>query len=167
MIRYDAKGFTKEHWTKWAADPIAVQCALNDRLTATKLEDTADMEQHPTYHLAMKMPMVLSNRSIYTSFYEKEEEDGSLILINSSQGNESIADANKALAKKDVIANAIITYTKGEFHENGCKLTQVISMNVGGMIPNFIQKKIAKRLADTTKHLVAYLLHGTIPEGIF
>ena len=84
VIRYDAEGFTKEDWLKWQADPIAVQCKLNDRLTATKLDDTPDLEGHATYHLAMKMPMVLSNRSIFTSFYQKENEDGSLILINSS-----------------------------------------------------------------------------------
>ena len=68
---------------------------------------------------------------------------------------------------KNVVANAIITYTKGEFFDGGCNLTQVISMQVGGMIPNWVQKKIAKRLTDTTKHLADYMMHGTIPEALF
>ena len=167
VIRYKAEGFTKETWKTWAADPIGVQCKLNDIMTATPLENNEDMDGHPTFHLHMKMPMMISNRSVVTSFYEEECEDGSLILINSSQGNEAIIEEQKKLIGKNVVANAIITYTKGEFYDGGCNLVQVISMNVNGMIPNFVQKKIAKRLADTTKHLVAYLLHGTIPKSVF
>ena len=95
IIKYKAAGFTKEHWNTWKADPIGVQCKLNDRLTATKLDDNEDMDGHPTFHLHMKMPLMISNRSIVTSFYEQENEDGSLILINSSQGNEAIVEAQK------------------------------------------------------------------------
>ena len=40
-------------------------------------------------------------------------------------------------------------------------------MNVAGMIPDFVQKKIAKRLVDTTKDLVAYMMHGTVPPKVF
>ena len=85
--------------------------------------DNEDMEGHPTYHLYMKMPMMISNRSIVTSFYSQENEDGSMILINSSQGNEAIIAEQKALIGKNVVANAIITYTKGEFYDGGCNFT--------------------------------------------
>ena len=33
VIKYKATGFTKEHWLKWAEDPVDVQCKLNDRLS--------------------------------------------------------------------------------------------------------------------------------------
>ena len=121
IIKYNAKGFTKEHWNKWAEDPVGVQAATNDIITPTRL---ADEDGHPTWHLHMKMPMVISNRSVVISFYEEELEDGSKILINSSQGNEEVIAAQKAtLIKKNVVANAIITYTKGEFYEGGTRLT--------------------------------------------
>ena len=40
-------------------------------------------------------------------------------------------------------------------------------MNVKGMIPKPVMKQIAKKLANTTKDLVAYLMHGTIPDKVF
>ena len=93
---------------------------LNKRLTATKLDDE---DSHPTYHIQMMIPVpVIRNRSIITSFYEQENDDGSLILINSSQGNEAVVEANKKLIGKNVVADAIITYTKGEFYEGGCNI---------------------------------------------
>ena len=85
VIRYRAEGFTKEHWEEWLKDPIGIQCTLNKRLTATKIEDNEDTDGHPTYHIEMHIPIpFIANRSIITSFYEQENEDGSLIRVNSS-----------------------------------------------------------------------------------
>ena len=72
----------------------------------------------------MKMPVMISNRSVVITIYQEELEDGSRILINSSQGNEEVVAANKEkLIKKNVVANAIITYTKGEFYDGGAHMT--------------------------------------------
>jgi len=49
---------------------------------------------------------------------------------------------------KDVIANNLVTYMSATPYEGGYELNQVISMDIAGMIPAFIKKKIAKKLAD-------------------
>ena len=85
IIKFRCDGFTEEHWQRWKADPIAVQQALNDKLSATRLEDDEDCK---VYHLHMKMPMMISNRSILTTFYEHEDSEGYRIVFHSSQGNE-------------------------------------------------------------------------------
>ena len=39
MIKFNCDGFTEEHWQRWKADPISIQTAMNERLTATQLDD--------------------------------------------------------------------------------------------------------------------------------
>ena len=87
LITFKCDGFTAEHFETWKNDPIAVQIAMNHgRLDATRLEDS---ESCAVYHLQMKMPMMISNRSILTCFYHHENEStGEKIVVHSSQGNE-------------------------------------------------------------------------------
>ena len=75
---------------QWKADPIAVQQAMNERLTSTRLKDD---EGCKVYHLKMKMPMMISNRSIITCFYEHKDPDtGFRFVVHSSQGNDDILE---------------------------------------------------------------------------
>lgn len=67
IIKFNCDGFTQEHWNRWKADPIAVQLAMNDRMMATRLPDD---EGCKCYHIQMRMPMMISNRSIVTCFYQ-------------------------------------------------------------------------------------------------
>ena len=54
-----------------------------------KIINTSE-DGHKVQHLMMKMPLVISNRSIITTFYEVEREDGWRALFHSSLGNEHI-----------------------------------------------------------------------------
>mmetsp|Transcript_42010 Transcript_42010/g.55349 ORF Transcript_42010/g.55349 Transcript_42010/m.55349 type:complete len:124 (-) Transcript_42010:130-501(-) len=118
----------------------------HDRLDAFRLDDD---EGCRVYHLKMKMPMMISNRSIITCFYEHyDAETDQRIVVHSSQGNEAvIADRQRDIGK-DVIANSIVTYMAGTPYEGGFELNQIISMDIAGMIPGFVKTKIAKRLAN-------------------
>ena len=72
---------------------MAVQEAMQDRLEAFRLNDD---EGCRVYHLRMKMPMMISNRSIVTTFYEhKDEATGFDIVAHSSRGNEAIVEDRK------------------------------------------------------------------------
>ena len=115
----------------------------------------------------MKLPPLLANRSIITTFYKTVLDDGSYILINSSLGNEDLVLENKKNIGKNVVAKANITFTKGTFYDWGCEIVQVISVNVMGSIPNFAQAIMTQFMADTTKNLVDYLVDGTIPRQLF
>lgn len=135
------------------------------RLDATRLEDS---ETCPVYHLQMSMPMMISNRSILTCFYHHNDEaTGEKIVVHSSQGNEAYVAERKPWIGKDVIANNIVTYTAGTAYEGGHELKYVISMDIAGMIPGFVKKKIATRLANVGLQIADYVMHGTIPPKPF
>ena len=93
LIKYRADGLTLEEWERWRQDPTGIGCAVNDRLTREVL---ADDEGRKVVHLMMKMPLVISNRSIITCIYEQEREDGWKTLFHSSQGNEEIVASRQA-----------------------------------------------------------------------
>ena len=70
----------------------------------------------------MKMPMVISNRSIVTCYYEAQKEDGTRMLMNSSRGNEEIQAANASKIGKDVVATIGINYISWKAYNGGIEL---------------------------------------------
>ena len=86
LIKYRCDGLTEETWSRWEQDPLAVATAINPKLTLHALPDD---EGHRMARLHMKMPMVISNRSIVTCFYRTERADGFKVVCHSSRGNEA------------------------------------------------------------------------------
>ena len=138
---------------------------MNERMTAFRLDDD---EGCKVYHIQMKMPMMISNRSIVTTFYEHEDADtGFKIVVHSSQGNEDIIMRRKNEIGKDVVARMVLTYMEARPCEGGYEMNQVISMDVAGMIPSFVKNKIAAKLANVGLQIADYIMHGTIPPKVF
>ena len=71
------------------------------------------------------------------------------------------------LIGNNVLAKNIITYTKAEFNKRGCKITQVISVDAGGMIPDFIKLRASMYYANSAMYLVDWLMNDIIPPPIF
>lgn len=163
IVKYKCMGFTEEHWQQWKADPIAVQQAMNDRMSSTRLDDD---EGCKVFHIKMNMPMMISNRSIVTCFYEHEDENGYRIVQHSSQGNDDILAAKRKEIGKDVVARMILTYMAAKPIEGGFELNQMVAMDIAGMIPGFVKNKIAKKLANVGLQISDYVMHGTIPPKI-
>ena len=145
LIKYRADGLTEEQWSQWTASPTIVAAALNPKLTRIELPDD---EGHKVVLLKMKMPMVISNRSIVTTFYEHTKEDGTKLIFHSSRGNEEIAAANADKIGKDVVGNNVITHMSFKPYEGGIELQQCVQMDPAGSIPSFIKNKMAKRMAN-------------------
>ena len=82
---------------------------LDNKLT---ISDTPDVDGYRCLVQHIKMPMLMTNRSIVQLYYVIENEDGSLEFIASSQGTEGVMADVASIVKKDVIANNIINYTK-------------------------------------------------------
>ena len=80
-----------EHMQRWREDPTAVQCAINPKQSREALPDTP--EGNKAWHIIYQMPMVLSNRSVITVYYETEEADGTQVVFHSSKGNDQIAES--------------------------------------------------------------------------
>ena len=137
---------------------------MNSKLTRVLLPDD---EGHKVYLLKMKMPMVISNRSIVTCYYEAQKEDGTRVLLNSSRGNEEIQAANADKIGKDVIASIGLNYISWKAYDGGIELVQINHSNPGGSIPGFMKSKSATRAANNLIHLVNYLQTGAKPEALF
>ena len=134
------------------------------RLSSIALPDDQGCKM---FHIKMKMPMMISNRSIITCFYEHELEDGTKLKFHSSQGNESAVEAQRAEIGKDVIGINEITWFSWKPYDGGLELKQIMKMDPAGMIPGFVKNKIAKRAAGGLLLLVDYLKTGAIPEDMF
>ena len=105
LSKYRADGFTEELLEQWRADPSSIGPQLNPKLTRTVLPED---EGHQVVLVQIKMPMMISNRSTVSCFYEHEREDGFKLKMNSSRGNEEIIAAQAAAIGKDVVANNVL-----------------------------------------------------------
>ena len=101
--------------------------------------------------------MVISNRSIVTCYYEAQKEDGTRIIMNSSQGNEEIQAANADKIGKDVVANITLNYVSMKAYDGGFELCQINQSDPNGSIPGFMKTKMAKNKAKMLLNLVNYL----------
>ena len=93
LIKWRCEGLTEEQWETWRADPTVVAAAINAKLTRIELPDD---EGHRVRLLKMKMPMLISDRSTLTTFYEHTKEDGTKVMMHSSKGNEDLVVTHKA-----------------------------------------------------------------------
>jgi len=160
MIKYRADGLTEEEWNRWRDDPTAVTLQLNSNASRVLLPDD---HGHKIVQLKMKMPLMISNRSIVTCFYDHETEDGWKMKFHSSQGNEHIVEANAASIGKDVVASNIIVYFQWRPYEGGMEIWHVQRMNPNGSLPDMFKKKMGKRMANVLLDIVAYLKSGAAP----
>merc|ERR1712113_276671 len=161
LIRYRADGLTEEQLEQWRQDPTAVQAAMNSKMTRVILPED---EGQKVVLIKMKMPMVISNRSIVTCYYEDQKEDGTRILLNSSRGNEQIQAANADKIGKDVVASIGINYLSTKAYDGGIELIQINHSDPNGSIPGFMKSKMAKNAAKGLLNLVAYLQTGAKPS---
>ena len=73
MSKYRADGLTMEQLQPLIDDPLAIAASLNPKVT---VEQIGEDEGCKVFHIKMKMPMVISNRSLVTTFYRCESSDG-------------------------------------------------------------------------------------------
>ena len=119
---------------------------MNDRLTYQQLSND---QGHKVYHLQMKMPMMITNRSLITCFYEHEDaETGYRVFCHSSKGCEAIIEAERSEIGKNKIATFIVNHTQSKPYEGGMEIQMVLAMDIAGNIPSFVKNKIAKRLSN-------------------
>ena len=81
MSKYRADGVTMEQLQPFIDDPIGTGARINQKLT---VEQIGEDQGCKVFHVKVKMPMVISNRSILTTVYRAEGADGFQLIINSS-----------------------------------------------------------------------------------
>ena len=163
LVKYRAEGLTTEHLQPFFDNPTSVFPILNNRMTVV---DLPEHQGQKMYHFKMNMPMILSNRSIITTFYNSEK-DGGRIIMNSSQGNEAQIAALADEIGSDVVATMIIGYWWFKPFDGGYEIQQINASDPAGMIPGFVKSKMAGRMANGLMLTIDYLKNGTIPTAMF
>ena len=85
--------------------------------------------------------MMMSNRSIINVYYVIDNNDGSIVMLNSSRATDHLVEANKDTIKKNVVGNTIINYTKITEAQDGCHWVSVNCADVGGSIPDMMKRQ--------------------------
>ena len=119
-------------------------------------------------HLMMRMPRMIADRHIITTFYTYDDTKGKRVVVHSSQGNEELLELRREQIGNDVVANNLITYMESKPIEGGgMELNQVISIDVAGIIPIFVKKKLARHLAMIGLYTADYIMYETFPPKLF
>ena len=101
IVKYKAKGMKQEHFDRWYADPMGMQEKINSKMTFTKLDDCED---HLTAFVKMETPPLTSNRCFILTWYKVENEDGSKVILSSSNGNDDMFGKHQDLVASNVVS---------------------------------------------------------------
>ena len=134
-------GFTLDMHKHFRDNLITMVPKIDDKLSIT---DLPDFEGCRCFIQHIKMPMIMTNRSLVQLYYLIEHENGNLVFISSSRGTDEVIQAQKAVFKKDVVANNIINATWLQPTENGCDWVSVQALDVAGSIPETMKSLGAK-----------------------
>ena len=134
---------------------------LDSKLSVTPV---GEYEGYPAVIQHIKMPMMMTNRSIPIVNHRIEKPDGSLVIIGSSKGTEALVAAQKSVIKKDVVANQIISYLHLEEYEGGCSWTAVSCMDIAGSIPDMVRRQGAEKQLKSAENMILLLTTGSVPK---
>lgn len=115
---------------------------IEDRLSFTLLPE---LDGQDCLLQNIKMPMIMTNRSLVNVYYLKENADGSLEYISSSRGTDQVVKDQASLIKKNVIAQNLLNYTKLTPTAEGCDWVSVQALEIGGSIPETLKKQGAEK----------------------
>ena len=146
FIDWYVPNMTEAHWQRWSADPAGINDLMNPRLTA-KLVNSDD--GYKTYYYKMRMPLLVSNRYVVTTFYyDEDKETGWRTFVDSSDGNEPIIAALKDEIGSDTPGYMYINYVSSKPYDGGMQIRLACKLDYGGYLPTIVKKFISKKLAN-------------------
>ena len=130
---------------------VAMLPKLDEKLSVS---DLPDFKGYRALIQHIKMPMLMTNRSIPQVYDTQENEDGTFEFFSSSEETEELVEAQKKVVKKDVIANNIINYVKLTPVEGGCEWVSVQALDIAGSIPDMLKKQGASKQAQQAMFMI-------------
>ena len=96
-------------------------------------------------HVLVGTPMLVTNRRLIQTWYNVTNDDGSKIILGSSQHNEAFYEKHKDLDTSGgaVITNLVVQYTKFVPYDGGFDIVSVNQTDPNGMLPGFVKTKMA------------------------
>ena len=127
-------GLTIENFKEFGKSILNNTTKLDPKLSITALED---IDGHKMTHTTIKMPMMMSNRSIFNIYHPTDCEDGSFKGLVSSKGTEAFVTSTegKKLLGKNVLATNHVNFRHIVPYDGGCTWTSVVCTDIGGSIP--------------------------------
>ena len=142
MTKWRCEDLTEEHLAPYLDDPTITYAAINHKLTRIELPDDDGCRVRL---LKIQMPMFISTRSNLLTLYKYSKEDGTQIIIHSSQGNEALIETYADQINGDVVINNVLSYTAWKPYPNGMELSKISKVDLNGMIPYYIKQIAASR----------------------
>ena len=152
-------GLTPELLADFRSNIESIMNKMNDRLTLTRLEDC---EGCVVRHQKIKMGFMMSNRSTINIYHTVKNDDGSIVSLTTSLGNEDLVEKYKKEIGKDVLATNYFSYTKVVPYEGGCEITMANCMDIGGSIPSAMKATGAANAVKNGEKMVHYMLKQEI-----
>ena len=152
-------GLTLEKHKHFRENIVSLLPKMDDRLTIVPCPDHDGLKcfiQH------IKMPVLMTNRSIPILYYSMVHEDGSLVFIGSSHSTDAVVANQASIIKKNVVANNIINYTKLTPTADGCDWVSVQCLDIAGSIPDALKKQGAERQAKNAMNLIKLIRDGDL-----
>ena len=129
-------GFTMEMHADFRENIESIIPKTNDKVSFKRLDDH---EGCVVRQQKIKMGFMMSNRSMINIYHVVENADGSLVFLNTSQGNEDLVEKYAKDIGKDVVATNLFNFTKLVPYDGGCEITMVMAMDIAGSIPNAVK----------------------------
>ena len=132
---------------------------MNPDITYTLLEE---LDGAKVLLQQIKMPIMMTNRVMISIVHCLPQDDGSLIFINTSTGNEDLYEKYKDKLGKDVVATNHSNYTKLVPYDGGCEITMAQCMDISGSIPDMLKKKGGARMLANGEKMIHLMLTGEV-----
>ena len=155
-------GLTKEKIQEFRANFVANISKFNKDVTFT---DIGEVDGAPVRLQKIKMPMMISNRAMINVYHFVENEDGSFINVNTSQGNEDLYETYKKEVGKDVVALNRFNFQKFIPMEGGIEVHFVSCTDPQGSIPAMLKAKGSTRIMKMSERLVHYWMTGQVLDN--
>ena len=156
-------GMTLDMYKEYKVDVAKHTPKLDSKQVMTKLDDH---EGHMQTHTLIKMPMMMTNRSVFNLYHMYAKEDGSWIDVCSMQGTESAVEspAGVKLHGKNVFCVNHCDYRHIQPYDDGsskgCYWTSVLCTDIGGSIPNYLKAQGAGEMARNAESLLHFVMTG-------
>ena len=113
-------------------------------------------------HQHMKMPFMVTNRSVIAGSYVKENDDGSVSILMTSTGNEDLYEKHKDKIGSDVVAINHFNYTRLKEVDGGCEVAMAASSDPAGSIPDMIKNKQVAKLQRGPTRQFHFMITGEV-----
>ena len=165
VTKCKAPGLTAEHVQRLCDDPTGVAAAMNDKMTCTYVADDADGNK--IHHFYVETPTMVSNRSMFVTYFIRKSENGEVLILAGSTGNDRFNESHVDLVQGGEQGELKISYQRFIPIEGGYNVEQVSCFDAKGWLPGFVQKLGVSRQAYLVRYQINYLMTGEKPPPVF